>query len=75
MSRPKRERTVGTERISVPAELQQQDWRPQTLEAWQEEFTYRAAIIEYEGGYTRPQAQQMAGRIVGPWNPPTRSTP
>jgi hypothetical protein len=58
--------------------IDRQDWTPSSLEEWHEEFNYRAAIIEYEGGFTRTQAEQMAIKIVGQW-PPTniksRSTP
>lgn len=46
-------------------ELQRQAWRPKSISEWHEEFTYRAAIIEYEGGYTRADAEAMALKIVG----------
>jgi hypothetical protein len=42
-----------------------QAWRPRSLAEWGEEFAYRAAIIEYEGGFTRAEAEARALRIVG----------
>ena len=47
--------------------LPPQDWQPPTLLDWQQEFNERAAIIEFDGGFTRAQAQQMAGMVVGEW--------
>lgn len=44
-----------------------QAWRPRSLAEWREEFVYRAAIIEYEGGLTRPEAEELALQIVGPY--------
>ena len=45
--------------------IPQQEWRPRTTKEWHEEFTYRAAILEYEGGFTRAEAEARALRIVG----------
>jgi len=50
------------------SDLVQQEWRPRSLAEWQEEFNYRAGIIEYEGGYTRAEAEAMALKIVGPYS-------
>jgi len=44
-----------------------QAWRPRSLAEWGEEFSSRAAIIEYEGGLDRPEAERIALEIVGPY--------
>lgn|GEM_PF-5828755 len=44
-----------------------QAWRARSLAEWREEFIYRAAIIEYEGGLDRPEAERIALEIVGPY--------
>lgn len=48
------------------SQLERQAWRPKTTAAWHEEFTYRAAILEYDGGFSRADAEMMALKIVGP---------
>jgi len=48
--------------------IDRQEWRPRSLAEWHEEFTYRAAIIEYEGGFTRAEAEARALKIVGPYS-------
>jgi hypothetical protein len=45
--------------------IEPQAWRPRTTKEWHEEFTYRAAILQYEGGFTRAEAEERALRIVG----------
>ncbi len=47
------------------SQLERQAYRPKTTAEWHEEFTYRAAILEYEGGYSRADAEAMAMKIVG----------
>jgi hypothetical protein len=48
--------------------IQRQDWQPRSLAEWGEEFSYRAAILEYEGGFTRSEAEARALKIVGPYS-------
>lgn len=45
-----------------------QDWKPRSLAEWGEEFSYRAAILEYEGGMSRAEAEALALKIVGPYS-------
>jgi hypothetical protein len=47
------------------SDIEQQAWRPKSVAAWSEEFKYRAAIIEYDGGFTRAEAEARALKIVG----------
>jgi hypothetical protein len=44
--------------VELPARVE--DWP----EAWREEFEERAAIMEYDGMMSRPEAQQWAQTIV-----------
>ena len=48
--------------------IPRQEWRPRSLAGWGEEFKYRAAILEYEGGFTRAEAEERAFQIVGPYS-------
>ena len=48
--------------------IERQAWRPRSLAEWGEEFSYRAAILEYEGGMNRAEAERVALQIVGPYS-------
>lgn len=48
--------------------VERQAWRPRSLAEWGEEFAYRAAILEYDAGMTRSEAEALALKIVGPYS-------
>lgn len=48
--------------------VMRQPWIPRSLAEWGEEFAYRAAILEYEAGMTRAEAEVLALQIVGPYS-------
>lgn len=49
-------------------------YRPDSEAAWREELTERAAILEFEAGFSRADADRLALEQVGPWPPkPQRS--
>jgi hypothetical protein len=51
--------------VSDIPQLEPQAWRPKSLKEWDEEWRYRSAVIQYEGGFTRAEADAMALKIVG----------
>jgi hypothetical protein len=43
--------------------------------AWQEAYEERAAILEYDAGYPRKEAEAKARRMLPPQPPPEKNSP
>jgi len=52
--------------VVAPPTFHYRKYVPATINAWVEEFEYRSAIIEYEGGVPRPEAERLALTMIGP---------
>lgn len=52
--------------IAVPEMFGLPLYVPANREAWLEEFAERAAIVEFDGGFPRREAEELAWEMIGP---------